>query len=128
MTQEESNDIKRHFEVVVENLRSDFRLVADDVAMNSERLDRLECKFDTLGSKFDRLEGTVDTLGSKFDRLEGEFNDFRDETRHGFAELFHFRDETRHNFAEIRSTLKPSNAELSRRVTTLERRYGTRKA
>jgi hypothetical protein len=86
MTEQESDEIKRHFDVVAEGLRSEIRLVAEGVAMNTEGLDR--------------LAGRVGTVETKVDRLEGE--------------LHAFRDETRHNFSELRSTIELSRATLDR--------------
>jgi hypothetical protein len=89
MTQEERNEIKRHFDLVSENLRSEIRLVAEGVAMNTERLDRLDVRFDS-------LEGKVD-------RMEDEFHVFRDDTQRYFAELRVFRGETQCNFDKLMS-------------------------
>jgi uncharacterized coiled-coil DUF342 family protein len=149
MTQEDRNDIKRHFDVVVENLRSDFRLVAEGVAMNAERLDRVEGELrsfrddmfnfrdetrSNFGELFQFRDETRSNFGELFqfrDETRRNFDElfqFRDETRRNFGELFQFRDETRSNFGELRSDIKPSNMDLDRRLTTLERAHGRRKA
>jgi predicted nuclease with TOPRIM domain len=80
MTLEDRDDIKRYFDVVAEDLRSEIRAVAEGVAMNTERLDRLDGRLDRLEAKGDRLEANVD-------RLDGEFRAFREETRENFATL-----------------------------------------
>ncbi len=74
MTPDEREEIKRHFGVIAEGLRSDIRLVADGVAMNTERLDRHE---------------------EEFRAFRGEMLGFRDE-------MSVFRDETGRSFSELR--------------------------
>jgi predicted nuclease with TOPRIM domain len=103
MTPEDRDDIKRHFDVVAEDLRSDIRMVAEGVAMNTERLDRVDARLDGVDRRLDRVEGKVG-------RLEGEVHASRDEMRQGFAEL--------------RSKVQPPNSELDRRLTTLEAGHG----
>ncbi len=92
MTQDEAADIKRHFDIVAESLRDEIRLVADGVAMNSERLDG--------------VEGRLDRIDGRLDRVEGELGSFRAEVRR--------------EFAEVRSAIKLSYAELDGRLTRLE--------
>jgi len=105
MTTEESEDIKRHFDVVAEGLESRIQLVTEGVSLVNERVDRLG-----------------DRLDSRMDRLETEM-------RHGFAELDGRMDrletETRHGFAELRSMIKLSYAELENRLARLETAYDT---
>jgi hypothetical protein len=55
MTDENREDIKRHLDVVAEGLRSEIRLLADRVAMNTERIDRLDDRLGALEEKIDRL-------------------------------------------------------------------------
>jgi chromosome segregation ATPase len=92
MSKDEAEDIKRHFDIVAESLRDEIRLVADGVAMNSERLDR--------------VDGRLDRVDGRLDRVEGE--------------LVSFRVEVRREFAEVRSAIKLSYAELDGRLTKLE--------
>ena len=103
MTPEESNDIKRHFDVVAVGLRSDIRMVADGVSMNTQKIDHLD---------------------GEFREFKSEMYGFRDEM-YGFRDEMHaFKDETCRNFIELRSMIKLSYAELDRRLTTLEAGYG----
>ena len=53
MDRETAEDIKRHFDVVGESLRSDIRTVAEGFASTSERLDRIES---AMSEKFSELE------------------------------------------------------------------------
>ncbi len=54
MTPDESEEIKRHFGVIAEGLRSDIRLVAEGVAMNTERLDRHEKELEAFRQETNR--------------------------------------------------------------------------
>src|SRR3990172_7333094 len=113
MTKEEADDIKRHFDIVAEGLRDEIRLVADGVAMNSERLDRVEGRFDSVEGKIVRVEGRLDGVDGKLVRVEGKLDRID-------GELTSFRAEVRHEFAEVRSAIKLSYAELDGRLTKLE--------
>jgi len=52
MDRETTEEIKRHFNVVAESLRGEIRTVAEGVGANTDRLDRLD-------ERFDRLEARV---------------------------------------------------------------------
>ena len=56
MDYDTAEDIKLHFSVVAESLRSDIRLVIEGVAANTERLDRVEVRLDRMDTRFDRVE------------------------------------------------------------------------
>ena len=99
MTKEEADDIKRHFDIVAEGLRDEIRLVADGVALNSERLDRVE---------------------GRLDRIDGALTSFRAEVRHEFAEV---RSAIKLSYAELDgrlTKLESSQANLQTRVERLE--------
>ena len=53
MDRETAEDIKRHFDVVGESLRSDIGTVAEGFVSTNERLDRIES---TMSEKFGELE------------------------------------------------------------------------
>ena len=53
MDRETAEDIKRHFDVVSESLRSDIRTVAEGFVSPNERLDRIES---TMSERFGELE------------------------------------------------------------------------
>jgi hypothetical protein len=99
MTPEEREEIKRHFDVVAEGLRSDIRTVGEGVAMNTERLDRLD---------------------GDFRAFRDEMYGFRDETRQNFSEL---RSMIKLSYAELDrriSTLEASYDDLATRLTRVE--------
>jgi chromosome segregation ATPase len=80
MTAEDHKDTRRHFDVVAECLESKIQQVAEGVAMNTERLDRVEAKLEAHDARFDRLD-------ARMGAVEGEVASLRVETRNGFAEL-----------------------------------------
>jgi hypothetical protein len=51
MDRETTDEIKRHFNVAAEGLRSEIRTVAEGVGANTERLDRLEDRLDRFESR-----------------------------------------------------------------------------
>lgn len=64
MDHETAEDIKRHFDVVADSLRSDIRLVIQALAANTAALDRVERRLDSLEARFDRFELPVDGLAT----------------------------------------------------------------
>lgn len=78
MDDETAEDIKRHFNVVAEGLRSDIRLVIEGLGANTDRLDHLEGRFDGVEIRFDGVE-------MRFERLRTEFRELgeRIEPRRG---------------------------------------------
>jgi hypothetical protein len=98
MTTEESEDIKRHVDVLIVGLRSEAQLVAEGVAMTNERLERFE-----------------DQTTRELKAVRGEARAFRAETARNFAE---FRAETAQNFADVRL----QHADVDRRLKAVENR------
>ena len=80
MTKDETEDIKRHFGVVAEHLDSKIQAVAEGVAANGERIERLQSEtragFARVDSRFGRLEGETRKgfrdLGARVERLESK--------------------------------------------------------
>ncbi len=92
MDRDTADEIKRHFNVVAESLRSDVRTVADAVAATNERLDRFEARvaeefarvavefgevkamirlsFGQLDQRIRTLEEDMASLRARLDRLE----------------------------------------------------------
>jgi chromosome segregation ATPase len=116
MNAEDKEEIKRHFDVVAEGLRSDIRLVADGVAMNTERLDRMDGRLDTMDGRLDAMDGRLDAMDGRLAAMDGRLDGM--DGRLGRLEV-----EMRHGFGELRSMLKLSYAELEGRLTRLETAY-----
>ena len=85
MDRETADEIKRHFSVVAEGLRSEIRAVADAVVSTNERLDRFEARvaeemsevkamirlsFGQLDQRIRTLEDDMASLKARLDRLE----------------------------------------------------------
>jgi len=56
MDPETAEEIKRHFNVVAEGLRTEIRTVAEGLAASNERLDRIEAR---LTEEFDEIKGMI---------------------------------------------------------------------
>jgi hypothetical protein len=77
MDQETADEIKRHFNVVAEGLRSDIRVLAEGLGANTDRLDRFERRLDSFESRFDSFES----------RVTAEFTETRAMIRLSYGEL-----------------------------------------
>jgi hypothetical protein len=70
MDHEMVEEIKRHFNVVAEGLRSDIRLVIEGLAANTDRLDRVEVRLDRVDVRLDRVEVRLDRVEVRLDGVE----------------------------------------------------------
>ena len=61
MDRETADEVKRHFNVVAEGLRSDIRLVIEGLAANTDRLERVEVRLDRVEVQ---LDGVNNELGA----------------------------------------------------------------
>ena len=95
MDRETADEIKRHFSVVAEGLRSEIRVVAEGISANSDRLDRVDgsldqfearvteelgeikamirISFGQLDRRITSLESDVSSLRARLERLEARF-------------------------------------------------------
>ncbi|HEV8611638.1 MAG TPA: hypothetical protein VGS98_16395 [Thermoanaerobaculia bacterium] len=62
MDSETAEEIKRHFNVVAEGLRSDIRLVIEGLAVNTDRTERVENRLDRVEVRLDRVQVGLDGL------------------------------------------------------------------
>lgn len=83
MDHEAAEDIKRHFSVVAEGLRSDMRLVIEGLAANTDRLDRVDVRLDRVGVGLERVEVRLDRVEARLDGVDTQLGAARAE----FAEL-----------------------------------------
>jgi chromosome segregation ATPase len=85
MDRETTDEIKRHFNVVAEGLRSEIRTVAEGLEATNEKIDRLEShiaeelseikamirlSFGELDRRMRSLEGDVASLRARLEKLE----------------------------------------------------------
>ena len=85
MDRETTDEIKRHFNVVAEGLRSEIRTVAEGLAATNEKIDRLESRiaeelseikamirlsFGELDRRMRSLESDVTSLRARLEKLE----------------------------------------------------------
>jgi hypothetical protein len=85
MDRETADEIKRHFNVVAEGLRTDIRTVAEGLAATGERFDRLDSRieaefnevkamirlsFGELDRRIRSLEADVSSLRARLEKLE----------------------------------------------------------
>ena len=62
MDRETAEEIKRHFNVVAEGLRSEIRTVAEGVGANTDRLDRVDERLDRLESRMEEGFGEIKVM------------------------------------------------------------------
>lgn len=77
MDHETVEEIKRHFNVVAEGLRSDIRLVIEGLAANTDRLDRVEVRLDRVEVRLDRVEVRLDGVELGLDAMRTDFGEFK---------------------------------------------------
>lgn len=77
MDHETAEDIKRHFNVVGEGLRSDIRLVVEGLATNTDRLDGIEVRLDRVEVRLDRVEVGLDGMKTQFEGMRTEFGELK---------------------------------------------------
>ena len=128
MDHETAEDIKRHFNVVSEGLRSEMRTIADAQVATNERLDRTESRFaDQLGE----TRALIRLSFGELDQLKRHFNvvaeGLRSETRivaeglQGFRETVVGEFKTvRGEISELQTLIRLSFGELDRRIRSLE--------
>ena len=77
MDHETVEEIKRHFNVVAEGLRSDIRLVIEGLAANTDRLDRVEVRLDRVDVRLDRVEVRLDGVEHGLVGVKTDFGEFK---------------------------------------------------
>jgi phage shock protein A len=70
--------------VILEDLRSQFRVFGEGLQILNEKVDRVDKKVDTLETKVDSLETKVDSLDKKVDALDNrlERHELKDQEEH----------------------------------------------
>jgi hypothetical protein len=138
MTQEEREDMRRHFGVLAEDVLSQLRMVAEGNAVTAEAVQRLDHKVDALDENARRSFATV---GTELGAVRSEAKAFREETARNFAavhgrldgidkrmdSLDGFRAETARNFTELRAETGSSRKDFDRRLKVVEARQTSRR-
>ena len=70
MDHETAEEIKRHFNVVAEGLRSDIRLVIEGLVANTDRLDGVEVRLDRVDVRLDRVDVRLDRVEVRLESVE----------------------------------------------------------
>jgi len=65
---EYKEETKRHFDVVAEKIEGKIALLAEQVAVNTEKLTEHD-------SRFDKIEGKLTEYGLRFNKIEGKLKD-----------------------------------------------------
>lgn len=108
-------DLRRHFDVVAEDLRGDIRLLTEglETYRTESKAGLAELRTELKGD----IQVVADGLTSTRTTLQGEIAELRTELR---GEIREQRSEMREEFIELRSMVKLSYAEIDRRFRTLE--------
>jgi archaellum component FlaC len=70
MDRETAEEVKRHFNVVAEGLRSDIRLVIEGLSANTDRLEGVD-------ARLDRVEVRLDGVEVQLDGVKNELGDMK---------------------------------------------------
>jgi hypothetical protein len=145
MTQQEREEMRRHFGVLAEDVLSQLRMVAEGNAVTAEAVQRLDSKVDALDENTRRSFATV---GTELGAVRSEAKAFREETARNFAAvhtefaavrgrldgidgrldgLGGFRAETARNFTELRVEMGSSRKDFDRRLKVVEARQTSRR-
>ncbi len=105
----DSNDvaeIKRHISVVVEDVQSKMKLIAEGVSALDNRMGRVEDSLGKVDGRLDRVETRLGHVDTRLEKIESRLSSVEDRLERGFA--------------ETQAMIKFSYAELDRRVSALE--------
>jgi hypothetical protein len=111
MDHDTADDIKRHFNVVAEGLRSEIRTLTEGQLATVERLDRFERRVE---SEFGEVRSELGDVRSEVVDVRRHFNvvaeDLRSEIRTVAEGLQGFREEVANEFSAVRADLREQNA------------------
>jgi archaellum component FlaC len=77
MDRETAEEVKRHFNVVAEGLRSDIRLVIEGLAANTDRLDGVDARLDRVEVRLDRVEVRIDGVEVQLGGVKNELGEMK---------------------------------------------------
>lgn len=128
MTRDEMEEVKRHFGVVTDALRSDIRLVAEGHAVLDQKFDAVRLEVSALrqgqgglAQKVDAVRLEVSELRQGHVALDQKLAETHEELSEFRQEFLNFRKDVQTEFRELRSLIKLSYAELDERMKNVER-------
>ena len=77
MDRETAEEVKRHFNVVAEGLRSDIRLVIEGLAANTDRLHGVDARLDRVEVRLDGVAVRLDGVEVRLDGVKNELGDVK---------------------------------------------------
>ncbi len=84
MDRDTADEIKRHFNVVAEGLRSEIRLLAEAQGGTNDRLEHVDGRFEQLDVRLDRFESAV---AAEFKAVRAEIAEMKAMIRLSFGQL-----------------------------------------
>ena len=108
MTHEEAEDVKRHFNVVAEGLRSEIRLVAEGHAGLDRRIDELRQEAHEYRAE---ARGELQLVAGS---LRSDMADLRTDLANLREEMAGFRREVHGEFRDVRALIRLSDIRLER--------------
>jgi outer membrane murein-binding lipoprotein Lpp len=112
------------FTVLLEDIQTQVGVIADGHAGLTERMDRMDCRFDRLEAKVDGLEVAVGALATKVDGLEVKVGVLATRADGLDAKLDGLRDELKQELAQLatKTELEIWGGALLARIESGERR------
>jgi chromosome segregation ATPase len=69
---EYKEETKRHFDVVAEDLKDEIKILAEQVAANTEKLEEHDRRFDKIDERFDEIDGTLQIIKLDIEFIKNE--------------------------------------------------------
>ncbi len=69
---EYADETKRHFDVVIEGAKGEIKIVAEQVAANTEKLEEHDQRFDAIDQRFDKIEDTLEVIKGDISLIKNE--------------------------------------------------------
>lgn len=76
MAQNKTSKQKDQYTVVLENLRSDFKIFGEKLQLTEEKFEK---RFDEAENRFDKVENRFDNIENRFDKVEEDLDTIKTE-------------------------------------------------
>jgi len=125
MESEVIEEIKRHFDVVAESLRSDIKVIAEGHITLNRKIDELHDENEKAHQEMrEEMWRAVKGLSRENEKAHQQMREENEKAHQGIhQEISDLREENEKAHQEILSAIKFSYAELDRRLTVLEEKY-----